>query len=190
MQAARGIYRSSKRVAVGLRVRAVLLIALLALVTLAGCGGSERSQDTPDEEQGSQGQTVQQSVNPEARVEGAGDAGNDQEEVTLRVEGTPETEFSGTCTVGDEEEKLSGQIPEGFVYELGDQKLECEIRKQSNDASSLKVVLTAPGNNIVQQTNTPGGSVNLTYSGSGISSTSSSTSSVNQIVSSSSVGSW
>ena len=119
------------------------------------------------------------------------------EEAMLKIEGDPETEFTGTCTVGDEENTISGQVPQSFHYDLSDeQKLKCEIRKQGTDAGSLKATVTAPGTHIVQQTNA--GTMNLTYtndgdisssssSGGQVSSSSRATSYSSQIVSSSSL---
>jgi len=118
---------------------------------------------------------------------GTADEGSGQE-VTLKLEGDAGTGFSGVCNVGDQEEDLAGETPQSFVYEMPEgQTLNCEIRKSDSGSGSLKVTLTAPGNNIVQQTNTPGGSINLSFSGSGVtSSTSSSSNSVVQQSSSSS----
>ena len=100
------------------------------------------------------------------------------QEVTLKIEGDPGTTFSGACNIGDREDELIGEIPQSFVYELSEgQKLACEIRKSDQDAGSLKVTLTAPGSNIVEQTNTPVGSLNLSLSESGVTSSSSSASS-------------
>lgn len=121
-------------------------------------------------------------------AKGTADEGSGQE-VTLKLEGDAGTGFSGVCNVGDQEEELAGETPQSFVYELPEgQTLDCEIRKSDSGSGSLKVTLTAPGNNIVQQTNTPGGSINLSFSGSGVtSSTSSSSNSVVQQSSSNSV---
>jgi hypothetical protein len=91
------------------------------------------------------------------------------EEVTLKIEGSPGTEFSGTCIVGGEEEmKVSGSVPKRFIYELDGQPLECEISKQSSNSGEMKVEFSAGGHtNSVQQTSTQGGSVTLLYDGHG-----------------------
>ncbi len=110
------------------------------------------------------------------------------EEVTLRIEGGSGTEFSGTCTVGDEEHDLSGEVPQSFDYSLDGQKLECGIQKQ--DAGRMKVVLTGDGINSIQQVNGSGGTtVNLAYDAAGGVSFSTSSGSANQTSSSSSVSS-
>ena len=90
-------------------------------------------------------------------------------EVTLKIEGSPATEFSGTCIIGGKEEKkLSGRVPKRFIYELDGQRLECEISKQSSNSGQIKVEFSAGGHtNSVQQTSTQGGSINLRYDGHG-----------------------
>ena len=90
-------------------------------------------------------------------------------EVTLKIEGSPETEFSGTCFIGGEEEKkISGRVPKRFIYELDGKRLECEIRKQSSNSGQMKVEFSAGDDtNSVQQTRSQGGSVTLLYDGHG-----------------------
>ncbi len=186
MQAAKGIRRSSEEAKTARPEIKVLLIMLLAsAIFVTGCGGDEKAQDDSAEEQ-----TESTEARTEARGERTG--GERSGEVALEIEGDPGTAFSGVCSVGDEEEEIEGEVPESFAYDLKGQQLECEIQKQGTDAGNLRVVLTAPGNNIVQQTSTPGGTINLTFSGNGVSSSSStssstSSSSVNQVNSSSSV---
>jgi hypothetical protein len=103
-----------------------------------------------------------------ARGEGA-DATAPSGEVTLKIEGSPGTEFSGTCIVGSKEEKkISGRVPKRFIYKTGGQRLECEIRKQSSNSGHMKVEFSAGGStNSVQQTITQGGSLTLLYDGHG-----------------------
>ena len=98
-----------------------------------------------------------------AKAEGA-DASAPSGEVTLKIEGSPRTEFSGTCIVGGEEEKISGRVPKRFIYELDGQPLECEISKQSSNSAQMKVEFSAGGQtNSVQQTSTQGSSLTLLY---------------------------
>jgi len=99
-----------------------------------------------------------------AKGEGA-DATAPSGEVTLKIEGRPGTEFSGTCIVGGKEErKVSGRVPKRFIYELDGQRLECEIRKQSSNSGEMKVEFSAGGHtNSVQQTSTQGDSLTLRY---------------------------
>ena len=88
--------------------------------------------------------------------------------VMLKIEGSPGTEFSGTCIVGGEEEKISGRVPKRFTYEPDGQPLECEIRKQSSNSGEMKVEFSAGDDtNSVQQTSIQGGSIILLYDGHG-----------------------
>ncbi len=193
MQTTRAVHQSSDAVSSRGPKIGALLFALLAMVVLAaGCGGGEEAQDDGAEEQNTSGQTTEQSANTKDTTVGEERTGGEGSgrEVTLSIEGDPGTGFSGTCSVGDEENELSGQVPESFGYDLEGQQLECEIRQE--DAGSLKILLTGPGDRIEQQINAPGGSINLAYSENGVSSSTSSSgssSSVNQVVSNSSGGS-
>jgi hypothetical protein len=102
------------------------------------------------------------------KAEGA-DATAPSGEVTLKLEGSPGTEFSGTCIVGGKEEKkVNGRVPKRFIYQLDGQPLECEIRKQSSNSGEMKVEFSAGGQtNSVQQTSTQGSSLTLLYDGHG-----------------------
>ena len=103
-----------------------------------------------------------------AKGEGV-DASAPSGEVTLNIEGSPGTKFSGTCIIGGKEEKkVNGRVPKRFIYELDGQRLECEIRKQSSNSGRMKVEFSAGGQtNSVQQTSTQGGSLTLRYDGHG-----------------------
>src|SRR5215213_11939197 len=103
-----------------------------------------------------------------AKGEGA-DATAPSGEVTLKIEGSPATEFSGTCVIGGKEEKkVSGRVPKRFIYELDGQPLECEISKQNSNSGQMKVEFSAGDDtNSVQQTSTQGGSITIRYDGYG-----------------------
>jgi hypothetical protein len=103
-----------------------------------------------------------------AKAEGA-DASAPSGEVTLNIEGSPGTEFSGTCIIGGKvEKKVSGRVPKRFIYELDGQPLECEISKQNSNSGEMKVEFSAGGQtNSVQQTSTQGGFLTLRYDGHG-----------------------
>jgi hypothetical protein len=103
-----------------------------------------------------------------AKAEGADDTASSGE-VTLKIEGSPGTEFFGTCIVGGKEEKkLSGSVPKRFIFEPDGQRLQCEIREQSSNSGEMKVEFSAGGHtNSVQQTSIQGGSVTLRYDGHG-----------------------
>ena len=192
MQTTRAVRRSSEVVTTAGPKIGALLVALLATAVLAASCGGEGTQDDSAEKQDTSGQTTEQTSNPEDTTVGRErtSGGGSGQEVTLSIEGDPGTEFSGRCNVGDEENELSGQVPESFGYDLEGQQLECEIRQE--DAGSLEILLTGPGDRIEQQTNNPGGTISLAYSENGVSSSTSSSgssSSVNQVVSNSSGGS-
>jgi hypothetical protein len=104
-----------------------------------------------------------------AKAEGA-KATASSRKVTLKIEGSPATEFSGMCIVGGKEEKkLSGRVPKRFtIYELDGQPFECEISKQSANSGEMKVEFSAGDDtNSVQQTSIQGGSIALRYDGHG-----------------------
>jgi hypothetical protein len=86
-------------------------------------------------------------------------------EVTLKIEGSPGTEFSGTCIIGGKVEKeISGRVPKRFIFEPDGQRLDCEIRKQSSNSGEMKVEFSSGGHtNSVQQISTQGGSLSLRY---------------------------
>ena len=87
-------------------------------------------------------------------------------EVVIRLEGDPKTTFTGLCSVGPEQNVLSGQVPKRFTFDLSGERLECRIEKRDEGGGDLKVVLVAGDTTrSVQQTNAPGGVVNLSYRG-------------------------
>ncbi len=176
------------------RFAALLAGVLFSLAFAAGCAGDEETSKDASEDQAVQQDA--QGTNKETTEERTGARAKDDggkarsADATLEMKGDSGTEFSGSCTVGDEEtEQLSGQVPESFAYELDGERLDCEIRKEGADGS-LQIDFTAdPNVRSVQQLS--GGTLNFTYenglisssissSGSGASSTSS------QVVSSSS----
>jgi hypothetical protein len=98
-----------------------------------------------------------------AKGEGA-DTTAPSREVTLKIEGSPGTEFSGTCIVGAKEEKVSGRVPKRFIYEPDGHRLECEIRKHSSNSGQMRVEFSAGDDtNSVQQTSAQDGSITLRY---------------------------
>lgn len=88
----------------------------------------------------------------------------EEPEAVLRLEGDSGTRFSGTCAAGGEETVIRGEVPRRFAYDLNGQRLACRIQKRDAGAGSLKVILSAGGNTrSVQQTNTRGGTVEISY---------------------------
>ena len=138
-----------------------LLISILGFAALSGCGGD-----------------------PQARGANSAKAeGRSGEPLTLEVGGSPGTDFSGTCAVGDAKpEELDGQTPRSFTYDLLGKPLECEIASEDD----VEVTLIHDNNRSVQRIS--GGTLNLTYDNGSISSSTSSSSgssSSSQVVSSS-----
>jgi hypothetical protein len=102
-----------------------------------------------------------------AQAEG-GEATPPSREVTLKIEGSPGTEFSGTCIIGGKEKKVSGGVPKRFIFEPDGQRLECVISKQSSNSGEMKVEFSAGDDtNSVQQTSTKGRSLTLRYESNG-----------------------
>jgi hypothetical protein len=109
----------------------------------------------------------------------------DRGEATLELHGDSGTEFSGFCTVGDQEpEEIGGQVPQSFTYELKGDLLRCEISPEGDMQVNLAV-----GQNVRSVQRISGGTLNLTYENGSISSfVSSSTGPSRQSISSSSQG--
>jgi hypothetical protein len=124
--------------------------------------GTTRAEDT-----GARGGDDVAEGNGRATEEGSGEDGGRGEKVSLEIQGSPGTAFSGVCSVGNEEAELAGEVPQRFVYYPKGRKIRCELRKEDAGSGNLKVVLAAPGNRIVQQTNAESGTVELTFSGDG-----------------------
>jgi hypothetical protein len=181
--------RSENGNTAGSKIKALLAALLVVMALATGCGGTQEDGSGEQDTQAPTTDTGDRTEDTKARGERTGGGGSGRE-VTLSIEGDPDTEFSGTCDIGDEENELSGQVPESFDYDLGGQQLECEIRQESS--GSLEILLTGPGDRIEQQISNPGGTISLAYSEDGVSSSSSSSSgssnSVNQVVSNSSSG--
>ncbi len=88
------------------------------------------------------------------------------QKLTLEVGGDPGTGFSGVCSVEGEEKTIGGRVPQRYVFELGDARLECEIRKKS-DGGALQVVVAGEGVRSVQHTGATEGTIRFTFSGGG-----------------------
>ena len=100
----------------------------------------------------------------------SGDSEEDQ--ARLEIKGSPGREFSGFCTIGDEEsEEISGEVAKSFTYDLKGRSLDCQI---SSDGD-LRVELTV-GKNVHAVQSISGGTMNLKYENGSISSVTSSSS--------------
>ena len=97
--------------------------------------------------------------------------GGEGDQARLEIKGSPGNEFSGSCTIGDEEpEEISGEVPESFTCDLRGRSLDCEI----SSGGELQVEFTAGNAHSVQSFS--GGSLHLNYENGSISSVTSSTS--------------
>jgi hypothetical protein len=113
------------------------------------------------------------------------DSGDSSRKVTLEIRGDRGTRFAGKCSVGGDEKRIGGRVPESYSYELGGKKLECEIRKDG--PGTLEVVLAAGDDvrSVHRQTGAGSSIIRLTYSGDGASGVSSSQSQVSSTLDSS-----
>ena len=151
------------------------MATLLTILLMAGaCSpddpgeGSAPTRSATGSEEGTlissttDGEKTDETSPPEATL----GMGPDSPDVLLRLEGDPKTTFSGICTVGGRENVLSGRVPKRYTFDPKGEKLSCRIQKQDSGKGRLKVILTA--NNTtrsVQQTNTRGGVINISYQG-------------------------
>lgn len=95
-----------------------------------------------------------------------GTIGTSAPDALLRLEGDPETTFSGFCTAGTEESVISGRVPKRYRFELNGQELSCRIQKQNPGNSSLRVILLSGGDTrSVQQTSSTNSTIRLSYTG-------------------------
>ena len=142
-----------------MRTKDVTPLLVLVLVTLAAADCAQTGQASEDDKN----QTTTEDSNGE---KGGG------RKATLELQGDSGTEFSGSCTIGDQEpEEISGEVPQTFTYTLRKRPLDCEI---SSDGE-VRVDLTVGKNvHFVQQIS--GGTLNLTYEKGSISSAVSSSS--------------
>lgn len=100
------------------------------------------------------------------------------ESVTLELEGTEGVPFSGSCSVGEDRRKISGQVPESFEFDVEEGRLSCEIHKRDgHDNAVLEVALSGEGSRSVQRIEGGEGTVKLAYKGGAVSSSMSSFSS-------------
>ena len=105
---------------------------LIAAVLAAGCVGGERAaQSQPAEDEAGNEAAAEREANGTTRegeaVEADTSDGGDEAragEVGLRIGGDSGTTFSGKCAAGDDEEEVSGEVPQSFTYQHDGGKLE------------------------------------------------------------------
>src|SRR4051812_33035303 len=113
-----------------------LALVLVALV-VAGCAGNEQASEDNTKNQDTNENTrhtdkARKREHHRMRVEDSKGENNSGKangrKATLELQGDSGTEFSGSCTVGDQEpEEISGQIPASFTYKLKGKPLDCKI---------------------------------------------------------------
>jgi hypothetical protein len=154
---------------------AILLLALLFFV--GACSDVTKNPDKGNNRaKANTGITEETTSAPTTALETTGESpppqltlGEDasgKPDVVIRLEGDPETTFSGLCSVGEERSVLSGQVPKRFAFYLKGQQLTCRIEKRDGSSGDLEVVLAAgEATRSVQQTNAPGGVIRVSYKG-------------------------
>ena len=151
----------------------MLLVVVLFLVGACSDDEKNRTNDNPPEQKT---EITEETTSLATKLETTGDSrppevtlGDDsggEPDVTIRLEGDPRTTFSGLCSVGAAQKVLSGQVPKRFEFDLKGRQLSCRIEKRDNEKGDLKVVLAAgETTRSVQQTNTPGGVIEVSYKG-------------------------
>jgi hypothetical protein len=161
------------------RGRAIVPAAMLLTVLLfvGACSDETRNPDkdnSPTEEKAevTEEMTSAPTTGPERTGESPppeitlGDDPGGNPEAVIRLEGDPDTTFSGLCSVGEERNVLSGRVPKRYAFDLQGRRLSCRIEKQDGGTGDLKVVLAAgESTRSVQQTNAPGSVINVSYEG-------------------------
>jgi len=161
------------------RIRGILpaTLLLLAVLLFAGACSDEKNPNQGHKPQGEKTEITEETTSPPTTaLETTGHEsppeitlGEDPRggpEVVIRLEGDPKTTFSGLCSVGEEQNVLSGRVPERYAFDLKGRRLSCRIEKQDGGTGDLKVVLAAgESTRSVQQTNAPGSVINVSYEG-------------------------
>ena len=152
-----------------------LAAALLAVMLLAGACSGDDSGESPGSTKGStdlerstlaSAKTVREETTNPSPPEATLGAEPNSPGVVLRLEGDPETTFSGICAVGGEESVLSGRVPKRYAFDLDSRRLSCRIQKQDSGSGTLKVILTANDKTrSVQQTNSRDAFINVSFRG-------------------------
>jgi hypothetical protein len=159
------------------RVRAIVPVAMLLLAVLLFVGACSDETRNPDKENNPPTEkteettsapttgleTTEESPPPELTL---GDDPGGKPDVVIRLEGDPETTFSGLCSVGEEHSVLRGRVPKRFAFYLKGRQLSCRIEKRDGGTGDLEVILVAgEATRSVQQTNAQGGVIKVSYKG-------------------------
>lgn len=146
---------------------------LLAVLVLTACSGEtgQGGGDPNRKEESREETALTTAPGQETTAEGQpkitlGEEPGGKPQVILRLEGGPKTTFSGLCSVGGRQSVLSGKVPKRFTFDPGNRELSCRIQKRDDNRGALKIVLVAGDTTrSVQQTNSPNGTINISYKG-------------------------
>jgi hypothetical protein len=95
------------------------------------------------------------------------DSEDTSRKVTLEIRGDRGTRFSGVCSIGDEERRIGGRVPESYSFKPGSKKLECEIRKDGPGALEVELAAGDDVRSVQRQTGAGSSVMRLTNSGNG-----------------------
>ena len=156
---------------------ALVVPILVVLLFVGSCSDETRNPDKESNPPKEKTEVTEETASaPTTALETTGESpppeitlGNDtggKPDVVIRLEGDPETTFSGLCSVEEERSVLSGQVPKRFAFDLKGQQLSCRIEKRDGGTGDLEVILVAgEATRSVQQTNTQGGVIKVSYEG-------------------------
>jgi hypothetical protein len=160
------------------RARAIVPVAMLLLAVLLFAGACSDETRKPDERSSPATEKTEVTEEPTSasttRLKTTEDSPPEitlgdpdgKPDAVIRLEGDTGTMFSGLCSVGEKRSVLSGQVPKRFEFELKGRQLSCRIEKRDGDTGDLEVILVAgDSTRSVQQTNAPGGVIEVSYEG-------------------------
>jgi hypothetical protein len=152
-------------------VAASLVFFSLLIASCSNDTGSQGTGPTRKSDGFKEGTLVSSSRGPETTAEAPrpeatlGPEANSPA-VLLRLEGDPETTFSGICVVGSKQSVLSGRIPKSYAFDPRGRKLSCRIEKRDPGRGDLKVIVVAGDTtHSVQQTDNRGNVIKVSYPG-------------------------
>jgi hypothetical protein len=145
-----------------------LVAVLLTVFLFAGACSGDDSGEGPGSTGPEEGTLVSSNTRKEKTEPPEATLGTEPDSpgVVLRLEGDPNTAFSGICTIGGKQSVLSGRVPKRYTFDPEGRRLLCRIQKQDPGGGSLKVILAAGDTtHSVQQTSVRGGVISISYKG-------------------------
>lgn len=144
----------------------------------SGAGGQTQAEQQQTSQRNSSGRSSDRDgEDGRAVVKNSGSSANSGDpgtgKVTLKLDGEPGAAFTGRCVVDGETRQVSGETPETLTYEP-DEKLECEIT--SRDGPLRVSFSDSQGTNTTQTVGPGASTLELTYTGDGLTSSTSSNS--------------